>query len=81
MIESANVFYISNFNVIGGTEQFIYELTTLEEVELVYVNKYLKKDKLLIEYNVVCNTGSVTENIDLYKKIIAIMEIKKTLIS
>lgn len=27
MIESANVFYISNFNVIGGTEQFIYELT------------------------------------------------------
>ena len=26
MIEHANIFYISNFNVIGGTEQFIYEI-------------------------------------------------------
>ena len=26
MIESNNVFYISNFNVIGGVETFIYEL-------------------------------------------------------
>lgn len=27
MIIGTNIFYISNFNVIGGTEQFIYELT------------------------------------------------------
>ena len=27
MITGTNIFYISNFNVIGGTEQFIYELT------------------------------------------------------
>ena len=27
MIEATNVFYISNFNVIGGVETFIYELT------------------------------------------------------
>lgn len=26
-IEASNIFYISNFNVIGGTETFIYELT------------------------------------------------------
>ena len=27
MITGTNIFYISNFNVIGGTEQYIYELT------------------------------------------------------
>ena len=26
MIESKNIFYVSNFNVIGGVETFIYEL-------------------------------------------------------
>ena len=27
MITGTNVFYVSNFNVIGGTETYIYELT------------------------------------------------------
>ena len=26
MIEHANIFYMPNFNIIGGTEQFIYEI-------------------------------------------------------
>ena len=27
LIETTNLFYVSNFNVIGGVETFIYELT------------------------------------------------------
>jgi len=46
MIESKNIFYISNFNVIGGVETFIYELA----------KKYKDYD-----IAVVYNTGNVNQ--------------------
>lgn len=40
MIESTNVFYISNFNVIGGTESFLYELTRkYKDIDITVVYK------------------------------------------
>lgn len=54
-IESANIFYVSNFNVIGGTETFIYELArkysdyditviykTGDEAQLARLKKHVK---------------------------------------
>ena len=46
-IEAANIFYISNFNVIGGTETFIYELTKkYRELEIVVVYKTGNKNQV-----------------------------------
>ena len=59
MIESKNVFYVSNFNVIGGVETYIYELSrkyhdyditivpvsTFEEAVKYLENNVLKKSK------------------------------------
>ena len=40
MIEATNIFYISNFNVIGGTEQFIYELTRkYKDIDITVIYK------------------------------------------
>ena len=54
-IESANIFYVSNFNIIGGTETFIYELArkysdyditviykTGDEAQLARLRKHVK---------------------------------------
>ena len=39
-IEATNVFYISNFNVIGGTETYIHELTRkYKDIDIVVVYK------------------------------------------
>lgn len=40
MITGTNIFYISNFNIIGGTEQFIYELTRkYKDIDITVVYK------------------------------------------
>ena len=40
MITGTNIFYISNFNVIGGTEQFIYELTRkYKDIDITVIYK------------------------------------------
>ena len=59
--------------------EIIKELTRLNEVELIYSNKKLTKDKMILSYNIVCNIDSVVSNIEICKKIIAIMEIIKEL--
>lgn len=60
MIEHANIFYISNFNVIGGTEQFIYEIAKKYykyDIGVVYRTghenqvKRLKKNVPVYKYN------------------------------
>lgn len=60
MIESTNIFYVSNFNTIGGVETFIYELARKYkdyDITVVYktgdVNqiKRLKKYVRVIKYN------------------------------
>lgn len=53
MIESTNVFYISNFNVIGGTEQFIYELTRKYkdiDITVVYKTGHWKQIERIAKY-------------------------------
>ena len=55
MIESKNVFYVSNFNVIGGVETYIFELA----------RKYKDYD-----ITVVYNTGS-REQIKRLKKYVS----------
>lgn len=38
--EASNIFYISNFNVIGGTETFIYELTRkYKDLDIIVIYK------------------------------------------
>ena len=61
MIEAKNVFYISNFNVIGGTETFIYELA----------KKYRDYD-----ITVVYNTGNI-EQIRRVKKYVRVIKYKQ----
>ena len=40
IIEGTNVFYISNFNVIGGTETYIYELTRkYKDIDITVIYK------------------------------------------
>ena len=60
MIESNNIFYISNFNTIGGVETYIYELARKYhsyDIIVVYKNgddnqiKRLKKYVRVINYN------------------------------
>lgn len=60
MIEHANIFYISNFNVIGGTEQFIYEIA----------KKYYKYD-----IGVIYRTGHVNQ-IERIKKYVPVYQYK-----
>lgn len=54
MIEHANIFYMPNFNIIGGTEQFIYEIAKEYhdiDIAVIYVNgdeKQIKRLKKLI---------------------------------
>ena len=60
MIESANIFYISNFNIIGGVETFIYELSRKYkdlDITIIYKKgsypqiKRLKKYVRVVKYN------------------------------
>jgi glycosyltransferase involved in cell wall biosynthesis len=53
MIEAVNLFYISNFNVIGGTEQFIYQLAKKYhdiDITIVYKTGHYNQIKRLIKY-------------------------------
>lgn len=59
MIESANVFYVSNFNTIGGVETFIYELARKykdHDITIVYKQgsypqiKRIKKYVRIVKY-------------------------------
>ena len=59
--------------------EIIKELTKLEEVELIYSKVKHDKDSMSITYNIICNVNSVVSNIEVCKKIIAIMEIIKEL--
>ena len=60
MITGTNIFYISNFNVIGGTEQYIYELTRKYkdlDITVIYKTGHWKqieriaKNVRIIKYN------------------------------
>lgn len=60
MIIGTNIFYISNFNVIGGTEQFIYELTRkYKDIDITVIYKTghwkqierIAKNVRIIKYN------------------------------
>ncbi len=60
MIESTNIFYIQNLNIIGGTEQFIYELTRkYKDIDITVVYKTghwkqierIAKNVRIIKYN------------------------------
>lgn len=60
MIEGTNVFYIQNLNIIGGTEQFIYELTRkYKDIDITVVYKTghwkqierIAKNVRIIKYN------------------------------
>ena len=53
MIEHANIFFISNFNVIGGTEQFIYEIAKKYykyDIGVIYRTGHEKQIKRLKRY-------------------------------
>ena len=63
------------------TKEIINELASYEEVELVYVNNGQKDNKTFITYNIVCNVDNVLENIEVFKRIVATMEILKELVS
>ena len=62
-------------------KEIMNELTKLKEIDLIYVTNKHTQDKLYITYNIICNMNSVTENLDICKKIIATMEIAKALVS
>lgn len=60
MIESANIFYISNFNTIGGVETFLYEIAKKYkdyDITIIYKKgsypqiKRLKKFVRVVKYN------------------------------
>ena len=47
IIEGANIFYVSNFNIIGGTETFIYELARkYSDYDITVVYKTGDQDQL-----------------------------------
>lgn len=53
MIESANIFYVSNFNCIGGVETFIYELArkySNYDITVIYKTGDLKQLQRLKEF-------------------------------
>ena len=62
-------------------KEIMNELTELKEVDLIYVNTSTANNKMFINYTIICDMNSVVENIDVCKKIIAVMEIAKTLIA
>ena len=63
------------------SKELIKELTNFEEVELIYTNTKQKEDKTIISYTVVCDVDSITKDIYLLKRIVAVMEVIKTLLS
>lgn len=57
------------------------QLTNRKEIEFVYYNIKEIKGKTHINYTIICDVNSVTENIDLMREIVANMEITKALYS
>lgn len=60
--------------------EIINELTNLDIVDLIYVNRTFKKGTDIVTYNIICNINSIVEDIDIFKRIVAIMEVLKELI-
>ena len=61
-------------------KETINELASIEEVELIYIDKLQKGNNTIVTYNIVCDMNSVVENINVCKRIIAIMEVIKSLV-
>ena len=55
------------------------ELTSLDKVELIFSNTKRNDTSMTITYNIVIDGNNVLEDINTYKKVIAIMEIVKAL--
>lgn len=62
------------------SREIINELANIDEVELIYINKLQKENNTIVTYNIVCDMNSVVENINVCKRIIAIMEVIKSLV-
>ena len=55
------------------------ELTALDKVELIFSNTKRKETSIIISYTIIIDGNNVLEDINTYRKVIAIMEIVKTL--
>ena len=55
------------------------ELASLDKVELIFSNTKRNDTSMTITYNIVIDGNNVLEDINTYKKVIAIMEIVKAL--
>lgn len=55
------------------------ELTALDKVELIFSNTKRKETSIIISYTIIIDGNNVLEDINTYRKVIAIMEVVKTL--
>lgn len=81
MIYATNVFYIQHFNIIGGTEQFIYELTRkYKDIDITVVYKTghwkqierIAKNVRIIKYNgqkIKCQKAFFNYSIDIIEDV------------
>lgn len=62
-------------------KRFINDLKEIPIVDLIFTNTKNINNKTYIDYHVVCDTPSVVSNLEECKKIIAILEIAKSLLT
>ena len=58
----------------------VSSLSKIDEVECIYINNKYDFNKKIINCNIVCNVDNITNNIDVYKNVIANCEIIKALL-
>ena len=59
----------------------VKELTNIDDIELIYVNRVHNEDKDILTYNIIRDVNGIMDDMRTFKRIVAIMEIIKELVS
>ena len=62
-------------------DDIVRELTNINQIELIYVNRAHKNEYDILTYNIICDVRNIMDDMRAFKRIVAIMEIIKELVS
>ena len=62
-------------------KEYFKNLVDEEQIQLIYCRKHITYEKAYINYTIVCDVNSITEDIALLEKIVATMFVTKELFS
>lgn len=62
-------------------KEYFKNLVDEEQIQLIYCRKHITDEKAYINYTIICDVNSITEDIALLEKIVATMFVTKELFS